>query len=199
MEPKIKESGVLVVPDADDKFAMADDGLHALVCPNCGNTVFDGKPITCYEVYKGNFHVGCWGGFGYVKYRWIPHRCTSCGTNFVAWTSSEKEPNANVIGWFVVLTVLTILACLCVAIALTIDSFCWILAILSGVLMSSCIVGIDDNTFSKPDDVMESIKNSANFPSRNEEEQKTHAPNVMLQSLASCCAATPEEIRELTM
>lgn len=113
------ESGLYIVPDEKED-AYVDDGLHALVCPECGNTSIDGKPIKRYPLNDGRTYVRCCGGFGEKKYIWVPHKCTSCGCKFVAWTT-KKSANAEIIGATVCLVIITVIAAWCAALGIEYD------------------------------------------------------------------------------
>lgn len=193
-----KESGLCIIPDKNDKSTVIDDGLHAFVCPHCGNDIFEGKDIVCYEGAEDWHRFSCWGGFGIEKYTWIPHKCTACGTKFLAWTV-EKSVNSSVIGCFIGMMFSAALTCADIAYAIAIDPpFALFLMVLIPIIIC-CLIGIDEETFAATDNPMKEMIDRACYPTDEEEEQEDAAQELSdriddsLQSLAFACAVTPEE------
>lgn len=114
----INENGLLVIPTKEDGRPIKEDDLHSCVCPVCGNNIFDGKPILVHEDLEAVKRFRCFGGFGIITYRWMPHTCTACYGNFVAW-KSKKSVNKNVvIGYICIIVTIIVMAVICaVAIA----------------------------------------------------------------------------------
>lgn len=192
-----KESGLCIIPDKNNKSTMIDDGLHAFVCPNCGNDIFEGKDIVCYEGAEDWHRFSCWGGFGIEKYTWIPHKCTACGTKFLAWTA-EKKVHGPVIGYFIGMTVTAALTCADIACVAVNPSLALFLLVLIPIIIC-CLFGIEEETFSTTDNPMKEMIDRACFPTDEEEEPEDAAKEFSdriddsLQSLALACAVTPEE------
>lgn len=169
MKPKLKESGLCIVPDKNDKSTMIDDGLHAFVCPHCGNNVFDGKDIECYENEEDWYRFRCWGGFGIEKYTWIPHKCTACNTKFLAWTA-EKKVNGPVIGYFIGMMINAALTCVDIACAIAIDPIIVLCLMVLIPVIICCLAGIEEETFYKTDNPMKWMIERADFPEDDEEQ-----------------------------
>ena len=200
MNPKLKESGLCIIPDKNDKSAMIDDGLHAFVCPHCGNDIFEGEDILCYENAKDWHRFSCWGGFGTEKYTWIPHKCTACGTKFLAWTA-EKKVNSSVIGSFIGMIISTTMTCADIACAITIEPRIALFLMVLVPIIICCLLGIETETFYKTNNPMKEMIERASFPTDEEEQLEDVAQELSdriddsLHSLAFACAATPEEVR----
>lgn len=166
---KSKASGLCIIPDKNDKSTMIDDGLHSFVCPHCGNNVFDGKDIKCYENAKDWHRFSCWGGFGIDKYTWIPHKCTACGTKFLAWTA-EKSVNGTVIGYFIGMTISVALTCADIAGAIAAKPELALFLFVQIPAIICCLLGIETETFCKTDNPMEEMIKRASYPTDEEEE-----------------------------
>lgn len=168
-----KESGLCVIPDKNDKSDMIDDGLHAFVCPNCGNDIlvlrFDGKDIVCYEDKQGWHRFSCWGGFGIEEYTWIPHKCTACNTKFLAWTS-EKKINGPVIVYYILTIILAAVACVDIACAISIKPEYFLFLMVFAPLIFICLSGIEEETLNKTDNPMKEIIEEASFLTDEEED-----------------------------
>lgn len=194
-----KESGLCIIPDKNDKSAVIDDGLHAFVCPHCGNDIFEGENIVCYEGAKDWRRFSCWGGFGIEEYTWIPHKCTACNTKFLAWTA-KKKVHGPVIGYFIGMMICAALTCADIACAITIEPTFVILLLVLIPIIICCLFGIEEETFSTTDNPMKEMIDRACFPTDEEEEQLDDVAQELsdriddsLQSLAFACAVTPEE------
>lgn len=112
------ENGLLVVQTKEDGKPIKEDDLHSCVCPVCGNNVFDGKPILVHEDLEDVRSFRCFGGFGYITYHWMPHTCTACYGNFVAW-KSKKSVNKDVIMGYIGIIVTIIVMAIISGIAIT--------------------------------------------------------------------------------
>ena len=198
MKPKLKESGLCIIPDKNDKSTMIDDGLHAFVCPHCGENIFDSKNIVWYENAKDWHRFSCWGGFGIEKYTWIPHKCTACGAKFLAWTA-EKKVHGPVIGYFIGMAISAALTCADIACAIAIKPELALFLMVIVPIIICCLLGIESETFYKTDNPMKEMIERASYPTDEEEEPDDVAAELAeriddsLHSLASACAVTPEE------
>jgi predicted RNA-binding Zn-ribbon protein involved in translation (DUF1610 family) len=193
MKPKLKESGLAIIPDKNDKSTMPDDGLHAFVCPHCGNNVFDGKDIECYELHDGSAYCRCLEGFGIKRYKWIPHKCTACGAKFIAWTS-EKSLNGKVIACYILLALAVVFGSAIIVAAITMNPGLWFLWIPEAFLILACISGIESETLDA-DKGVTALLDRVDFPS---DKPKRDSLNIALKSLASACAVTPNQMRDAT-
>ena len=189
-----------MLPNPKDQSTMPDDGLHAFVCPHCGNNVFDGGHIKCYEDEENMHWFRCWGGFGITEYRWIPHKCSACNTTFLAWTS-KKRINGNVIGYYLILIMSVVFFIASIGLAVAIEPAVFALEIIFIPTFIASLFGIDQYTEEYkdigPDSVMNYLKRyPPDFMDDDEDEQETNYDNA-LQSLASACMATPNQMREV--
>lgn len=192
MKPKLKESGLAIIPDKNDKSTMPDDGVHAFVCPHCGNNVFDGKDIECYELHDGSAYCRCWEGFGIKRYKWIPHKCTACGAKFIAWTS-EKSLNGKVIACYILLALAVVFGSAIIVSAITMNPGLWFLWIPEAFLILSCISGIESETLDA-DKGITALLDRVDFPSESDKSKRDNV-GIALHSMASACAATPNQMR----
>ena len=199
---KLRESGYCIVPDKNDKSTIPDDGLHAFVCPHCGNNVFEGKDIKCYDDDRVWHRFRCWGGFGIEEYTWIPHKCTACNAKFLAWTA-KKKVNGSVIGYFIGMAICTILAFASIAGAIAIEPVMAAFLMIFLPAIICCLFGVEESTLDKTENAMKEMIDRTCFPDDEEEDeeaditedwfQQTNNVNASLRSLASACAVTPEE------
>lgn len=161
------QTGMLVIPDDNDKTTMPDDGLHAFICPHCGNNVFEGEDIVSYEDHDGQRTYRCWGGFGYITYRWIPHKCMACNTKFLAWKAT-KSINGSVIGCYIALILAVIGVCIISGLAISLNKLFWLSDIIGLILVMICIGSIEGETCDV-DNGIKDMQEVAYFPDDEEE------------------------------
>lgn len=163
------QTGMLVIPDDNDKMTMPDDGLHAFVCPHCGNNVFEGKDIVSYDDYEGQRTYRCWGGFGYITYKWIPHKCTACNAKFLAW-KANRSINGSVIGCYIGLIITLITMFVLTGFAISLNKSFWLADIPGLIVLMICIGNIEGETCDA-DTGLEDIAKVANFPNDDDEDK----------------------------
>lgn len=139
------QTGMLVIPDDNNKTTILDDGLHTFVCPHCGSNVFDSTDIVSYDDYEDHETYRCWGGFGCVTYRWVPHKCMACNTKFLVWKAT-KSINRYVLGYYIglIITILTMFVSTILAICL--NKTYWLADIAGLVPLTICIGNIEVDT-----------------------------------------------------
>lgn len=162
------QTGTLVIPDENDKTTMPDDGLHAFICPHCGNNVFEGEDIISYDKYDGLKSYRCWGGFGYITYKWIPHKCTACNAKFIAWKAT-KRINGSVVGCYIGLILTIITMFVLTGFGISINKPLWLADIAGLMPLIVCIGNIEGQTFDVDNGIKDMIE-LAEFPN---EEKRT--------------------------
>lgn len=137
--------------------------LRQHVCPQCGNVDIltgdeefdkDVKPILAGDFMdEGVSFYRCAGGFGEFAYRYLPHKCTACGTRFTAVKKCDKKLNKEAVGWCVAFAfvVAAHIALSMVLIAHDVPAVVALFAILAPVFMvyANIFIKIDENTYDK--------------------------------------------------
>ena len=161
------ENGLLVVQTTEDGKPIKEDDLHSCVCPVCGNTVFDGKPILVHEDREDVRSFRCFGGFGYITYHWMPHTCTACHGNFVAW-KSEKSVDKDVIMCYIGIIVTIIVMAIISGITITSEvSPLFMLNVIGVVVLVALLCEIHSETLEE-DSGLEYILENTEFPEKEE-------------------------------
>lgn len=164
------QTGMLVIPDDNDKTNIPDDALHAVVCPHCGSNVFDSTDIVSYDNYEDHETYRCWGGFGCITYRWVPHKCMACNTKFLIWKAT-KSLNASVLGYYAGLIITIITMFVSTIFAICLNKTYW-LADIAGLLpLTVFIANIEVETFNT-DIGMEEMIEFAHFPNDEKVDRK---------------------------
>lgn len=191
------QTGMLVIPDDNDKTTMPDDGLHAFVCPHCGNNVFEGEDIVSYDDYGDQEIYRCWGGFGYITYKWIPHKCTACNTKFLAWKAT-KSIDGSVIVWYIALILTIIAMCVLTGLAISLNKSFWLGDIPGLIVLMVCIGNIEGETCGV-DNGIKDMARLADFPNDEKEQWNEEAKSIIAESIKSACMASPNELRTAIM
>lgn len=153
-------SGFVIAAKADESEPdILVDELHPCVCPNCGISKFEEgheKDIITNEEVKRR-DVRCWGGFGVVRYRFLPHKCKACDTTFAP-LEVEKKVNASVIGGYVILIFSLAFATIPFILAIMDDAL--ILLLITAIMLcfsAGSITMIHDDTAREADDIENEI------------------------------------------
>ena len=119
-----RETGIYIVQDI-----YKEDPLYPCVCPNCANCSLDGEPIISYDSKCGELKTSLENPYIVKKYEWIPHRCSACGTRFIAWQSKEYT-NEDMV-WASIVVIIGVLLTVGLIVLGIITTPAWLL-ILSG-------------------------------------------------------------------
>ena len=142
---------------------VPESDLRQHVCPQCGNVDIltgdgeldkDVKPILAGDkLDEGYSHYSSSGGFTEFCYRYLPHKCTACGTRFTAVKREKAHLNKEVIAWYTLfaITVTAHIALTIVLIAIGVHALLapFAIAVPLSVLYVNVMIKIHDNTLDK--------------------------------------------------
>ena len=163
-----RETGVYIIQDV-----YKEDPLHPCVCPNCCNCSLDhgSKPIISYDSKKDFVERTSKDIFTIKRYEWIPHKCTACGTRFIAWKSKEYT-NEDMV-WASVVVLIGVLLTVGLIVLGVIESPSWLFGlIVSIMLILGGLAGLSESKYSK-DYGIESVNDLVCFPEEDEEDTKS--------------------------
>ena len=169
---RTNDNGLLIVQTKENGLPIKEDDLHSCVCPGCGNNVFDGKPILVHEDREDLKSFRCFGGLGIVTYHWIPHTCTACNGNFVAW-KSEKSANKNIIASYIGIIVTIIVMAIISVIAIVSEASPLFMLNLIGVMVLIALLCEIQVETRDADEGLEYILENTEFPDKEEIEFET--------------------------
>ena len=152
-----RETGIYIVQDI-----YKEDPLHPCVCPNCANCSLDGEPIISYDNKHGELKTSPENPYMVKEYKWIPHRCSACGTRFIAWQSKEYT-NEDMV-WASVVVIIGVLLTVGLIVLGIIKTPVWLVGLIISLgLIVGGLIGLSESKYSKDcgiESVVETIRQS---------------------------------------
>ena len=171
-----RETGVYIIQDV-----YKEDPLHPCVCPNCANCSLDGEPIISYDNKHGELKTSTENPYMVKEYKWIPHRCSACGTRFIAWQSKEYT-NEDMVWASVVVFIGVFLTVGLIVLGIT-ESLSWLLGLIVSLgLILGGLTGLSESKYSK-DYGIESVNDLVCFPEEDEEEETRSVESLAVNLL----------------
>ena len=168
MSDRKRETGVYIIQDV-----YKEDPLHPCVCPNCGTGSLDvgGKPIISYDSKTDFVDRTPKDIFTIKRYEWIPHKCTACGTRFIAWKSKEYT-NEDMV-WASIVVIIGVLLTVGLIVLGIITTPAWLFGLIVSLVLIFCgLTGLSESKYSK-DCGIESVNDLVCFPEEDEEETRS--------------------------
>lgn len=177
MSNRKRESGIYIVQDI-----YKEDPLHPCVCPNCANCSLDREPIISYDNNKQmELRTSPENPYIVKEYEWIPHKCTACGTRFIAWESKEYT-NEDMV-WASIVVIIGVLLTVGLIVLGIITTPAWLFGLIVSLVLIFCgLTGLSESKYSK-DCGIESVNDLVCFPEEDEEEETRSVESIAVRLL----------------